>query len=349
MGKSSSKAPDYTPVAEASEEAARLSYQLGQDELDWSKYQFSQTQPLYERITNSLIETQDQTNAQGQDYYDYWKSTYQPVEQRLVSDALSYNTDAKRAELARQAAADAALAFQTNQSANQRTMLSMGVNPNSGRFTSVQNQNALSLAASRANAMTNARTQAEATGYTRLTDATSLGKGLAANSVNSYNTAVNAGNSAGNNASTAYSNYASGLSGANSTTMSGQSLKVNGLSNVLSAQTSVYGYDTSNSGSSASGIGTLVGTLATAGKNTVLGGLLSSDRRLKTRIRCIGTYANGLPMYLFAYRSDPDRFWIGVMADDVERVAPLAVSEDRDGFKRVDYGMLGINMFEVVA
>ena len=343
MGKSSSKAPDYTPVAEASEESARLAYQLGQDELDWSKYQFSQTQPLYERITNSLIETQDQTNAQGQDYYDYWKSTYQPVEQRLVSDALSYNTDAKRAELARQAAADAALAFQTNQSANQRTMLSMGVNPNSGRFTSVQNQNALSLAASRANAMTNARTQAEATGYTRLTDATSLGKGLAANSVNSYNTAVNAGNSAGNNASTAYSNYASGLSGANSTTMSGQSLKVNGLSNVLSAQTSVYGYDTSNSGSSASGIGNLVGTLGAAAITRY------SDRRLKMNIRCIGTYPNGLPMYLFAYKSDPDRFWIGVMADDVERVAPSAVSEGEDGFKRVDYGMLGIETFEVVA
>lgn len=139
-------------------------------------------------------------------------------------------------------------------------MLSMGVNPNSGRFTSVQNQNALASAASRASAMTNARTQAESTGYARLTDATSLGKGLAANSVNSYTTAVNAGNSAGSNASTAYSNYASGLSGANSTTMSGQSLKVNGLSNVLNAQTSVYNADVSSSNTVASGLGSLAGT-----------------------------------------------------------------------------------------
>jgi hypothetical protein len=72
----------------------------------------------------------------------------------------------------------------------------------------------------------------------------------------------------------------------------------------------------------------------------------TSDRRLKQDIVEVGEYPNGLPAYEFAYKHDPTRRFIGVMADDVEKFMPEAVTEV-DGYKTVDYALLGITMREV--
>lgn len=63
----------------------------------------------------------------------------------------------------------------------------------------------------------------------------------------------------------------------------------------------------------------------------------ASDANLKTGIRRVGRLDNGLPVYLYRYKSGgpPE---IGLIAQDVEEVRPEAVGE-RDGFKTVDYAM----------
>lgn len=63
-----------------------------------------------------------------------------------------------------------------------------------------------------------------------------------------------------------------------------------------------------------------------------------SDRRLKSNIVKVGDDPRGFGIYryvIFGMRQ------IGVMADEVAKVIPGAVSRGRDGFLRVDYGMLG--------
>ena len=72
-----------------------------------------------------------------------------------------------------------------------------------------------------------------------------------------------------------------------------------------------------------------------------IGGKKSSDVRLKTDIRRIGTAAHGLPLYTFRYVGDEARYE-GVMAQDVLGVMPAAVSVGEDGHYRVDYALLGI-------
>ena len=67
----------------------------------------------------------------------------------------------------------------------------------------------------------------------------------------------------------------------------------------------------------------------------------SSDIRLKTDIRQVGTTAHELPLYTFKYTGKDDRYE-GVMAQDVLKVMPAAVSVGEDGYYRVDYAMLGI-------
>lgn len=74
-----------------------------------------------------------------------------------------------------------------------------------------------------------------------------------------------------------------------------------------------------------------------------------SDRRAKENIVRIGTHPMGVGLYLFDYKRefhgsrDGGRH-LGVMADEVEQVLPQAVTMDPDGYKRVDYSMLGIEL-----
>lgn len=53
-----------------------------------------------------------------------------------------------------------------------------------------------------------------------------------------------------------------------------------------------------------------------------------------------------LPLYSFEYRGKHGTY-IGVMAQDVLKVEPSAVSVGDDGFYRVDYQKLGIDMLQV--
>jgi hypothetical protein len=75
-------------------------------------------------------------------------------------------------------------------------------------------------------------------------------------------------------------------------------------------------------------IGGLIGAGTSAAK-------LFSDRRLKTDIKRVGTLDNGLPVYTFRYKGHP-AIQMGLMAQDVEKVNPDAVSEIH-GMKAVDY------------
>ena len=79
-----------------------------------------------------------------------------------------------------------------------------------------------------------------------------------------------------------------------------------------------------------------------------IGGAIMSDRRLKDNIAQVGTdERTGLNLYEFEYTGQPDKRYVGVMADEVENVLPDAVITGPDGYKRVDYDMLGISMMEV--
>jgi hypothetical protein len=71
------------------------------------------------------------------------------------------------------------------------------------------------------------------------------------------------------------------------------------------------------------------------------GPLQPSDRRLKEDIHCIGVTAHELPLYTFRYRGR-EGVYEGVMAQDVLKSLPDAVSTGEDGFYRVDYHKLGV-------
>lgn len=318
-GKSSPPPPDYSGM-----EA------LAREQLDFSKQQYAELKPLAERVAASQVAAQEQQMSQAEDYYDYQQQTFRPMEQGLVKQAQEFDTNAYREQLASQAAADTARAFGTAEGVTARNLARRGVGPGSGNAMAMQNQNTLALASARAGAATGARNQAEQLGWARKMDVTGLGRGLAGASTAAYSGATSAG-SAGMNTAMSAGNQA----------MTGMAQAGNTMGAVLNSQTSAY-----NAGMQQQGLD--VGGLMQGAAAMSKAGMFASDRRLKQNIELVGKDpASGFNLYEYEYTFLPGKTFRGVMADEVEAVIPDAVLTDANGFKSVNYGMIGVEMVEV--
>jgi hypothetical protein len=173
--------------------------------------------------------------------------------------------------------------------------------------------------------MTGARQQAEQLGYARQLDAAGLGRGLAGASAAAYGGAVGAGSAGLGSAMAAGNQYQQGLAGAGGT-----------YGQLVNTQANLYGRAMQNRAETFTG-------LASAGIGAI------SDRRLKKNIKRVGKdERTGLNLYHFTYKDDPEnRRYEGVMSDDVRERMPEAVVVGNDGFDRVRYSMLGIEMKEI--
>lgn len=86
-------------------------------------------------------------------------------------------------------------------------------------------------------------------------------------------------------------------------------------------------------------------TLATCGPGNMA---MRSDRRAKENIVRCATHPLGIGLYLFDYKPEFRADWgggrqFGVMADEVATVMPEAVSVDPDGYKLVNFALLGMS------
>lgn len=96
---SSQPAPDYTPVANASSEAAQLGAQLGQDQLAETRRQYDQNYSVIKPIVDAQTGIMEDARAQGKDYYDYSKK-FRPLEQDMLQIASNWQAqlDADKTE-----------------------------------------------------------------------------------------------------------------------------------------------------------------------------------------------------------------------------------------------------------
>jgi Chaperone of endosialidase len=71
------------------------------------------------------------------------------------------------------------------------------------------------------------------------------------------------------------------------------------------------------------------------------GGGRRSDIRLKHDVTLLARLDNGLGFYRFSYNGS-HKAYVGVMAQEVQRVMPEAVVRGHDGYLRVYYDRLGV-------
>jgi len=198
-----SDAPDQSGV----NAAALANAELSKESLAWYKQIYAESAPdrakaaaTNERVSNAQLAALDSNTALSNDYANYQKNTFRPLEQGIVADAASYDTEARRDSEAGKAIADVTQGFSSARDQNARAMARMGVNPSSGRSVAMGNQTAIAQASAQASAAAGARQNVETQGYARKMDAANLGRGLASNQATSAGIALNAGNSAVGNA-----------------------------------------------------------------------------------------------------------------------------------------------------
>lgn len=265
------KAPDPNPgmiaSAQASERVGMRALDLQDEYMNFMRQQYEDLKPTLERITNKELEIADANQQRANEYAEYERTTFRPLEKKLVADAEAYSTQAKQDQLSSQAAADVNTGYATARDQNNRSLTRMGINPNSGRFAALNNQLAVRQAADSAGAMTRARDQAEQLGFARRMDVTSLGRGLAPNASTAYGVALTANNQGGNSAA-AGANFMGNAYGQGSN-MLGQATNAYGTAGNIYSQdfnARMQGYNARQQSSSSfwSGIGQAAGRIGAA-------------------------------------------------------------------------------------
>jgi hypothetical protein len=251
----SAPAPDYTPMANASAEGARLGKELGDSQLAEAKRQYDETMKVSEPVVKAQLDTMEQTKQQGDDYYKYQTDTYRPLEQGMVAKAGVEGSDARLEEMASQATADirGGQAAQANMMARQG--LRYGYSPAKMAMMSAQQGGA--NAAAIAGGATQARTAQRNLGWARQMDAAGLGRNLAANSMGAYSLSNSSGSSAVGNQMAPGNALMTGMAQGAGMQQQGKGQQIQGLGSVLNSQTSVYNNSggTDNTGAAIGAVG----------------------------------------------------------------------------------------------
>ena len=239
---------------------------------------------------------------------------------------------AARESAARDAAADIQSRFAGANAGQRLELARMGVGPDSGRYASMASSNAAMEAAASAAAMNQARTAAKQLGWAKRMDSAALGRGLPGNQATSTGLALQ-GIGGAQNSALVPSNLAaqqSQLANQGASTVAGMYGQMGqlGVQN-YNAQLGAWSAANQAAAAESAGFGQFAGALGAAAVTKY------SDRRLKTDIVKLGTLPDGLGVYAFTYIESGSRD-VGVMADEVEKVFPDAVTEVR-GYKMVDY------------
>lgn len=264
----SPSAPDMTAMNTAAASQAALS----KEQLDWAKQIYAETAPDRKAaadraaaVSDSALKAMDTNTALAQDYADYQKGTFRPLETGIVTAAENYDTPDRREAKANQAMAGIEQQIAASQEAQIRNLSRRGVNPSSGATLAMGNQTALAGAVAKAGAAQAARDAVETQGYARKMDAANLGRNLSSNQATSAGIALNAGNSATSNQNAALGATTSGT-GIMQNGFSGASNSMASSGNIYGNIAGVEQKANDSQGALMGGVGSALGGAFAAGK-----------------------------------------------------------------------------------
>lgn len=267
FGGKGGKAPDPNPGMLASAEAAReiagIQKQSADEMLAFYKQQYEEMKPLLTEVMSTEMSTMKANQARADEYAQYERETFRPLEKSIVKDAENFATEGTREALATKAAADINTAASNARAQEGRALSRMGVNPNSGRFAALNNQLTLGQAAASAGAQTAARFEADNMGFARKMDAAGLGRNLATNASTAYGVSLAAGDAASKTAEAGGNFMGRGYAGAQQG-YAGAASSYGTAGNIYGSEfnSRMQGYNAQQAaaGSTMSGIGSMIGT-----------------------------------------------------------------------------------------
>lgn len=254
--------------------AAEQNAEVGREALAFSKQVYEEGKPrqaalddLIDQVVKQQLRVGDKQEAASDDFLNYMKTTFRPIEQSLADEATAFDTEAKRSELAGRAAADVEQAAGISDASLRRDAARLGINPADAAFTDKLAGTGLNKAIIKVGAMNTARTQARAEGRALKFDVAGLGRGLPGAGATAAGVALNAAGNAGGTATipgaAARSDAALAQQGFG-TAISGNQSAGNLFGNVFDAQMSGFRADQQARAGTSAGVGTAVGMIAAA-------------------------------------------------------------------------------------
>ena len=326
--------------------AAMRQAQLGEEFLALTRQQYEDSKPrqarmdaMSESIANQQMRIADASEGRALENFSRYKNQFVPIEDQFLQEAKDAGSLSDQQRAAGRALSDVRAQGDLERQATNRNMMSMGINPASGKFAATSRSNELLSASRAAGAATAAREGSRLAGTQMRASASNLGRGMMADTTAAGGLALNGGGGA-LNAQMAGNNYlmarngtmGAGYQGA----MAGQAGMANGLGNLYNAQVN-QAVGKNNAEAQA------VAGIAQAGAMA----MTMSDIACKENIQFLRALPQGFNLYEFEYKpefkdeSGHGRY-VGVMAQEVEKVIPEAVIVGADGYKRVNYAMLGV-------
>ena len=256
--------PDLKPQAEATMEVAELSRQTALDQLAFAQEKWASQEALLEQVLAVQVPAMQNQYQNALDDRTRYEGVFQPLEDRLVEEALDYDTQARREKEAGEAMADVGTAFDAQRENAQRQLESYGIDPSQTRAQAIDADVRIAEAAQKAGAANMARRRVENTARGLRAEAINIGRGMPGQSLAAYSGSTGTGTQALNNAN---STYAAGLNAYNpavfNPAMSGYSSSANitnqGYQSQLDAFNSSFGLPDLIMGGMGVGAGYLAG------------------------------------------------------------------------------------------
>lgn len=299
--------------------------------------QETRAQGLYD-VTSATMKKQLEYSEKDRERYETGGI---PLMEALRKEAVEYNEPAYQEQMALRAGADVATASENQRQQTMMRQQQYGIDPTSGVAAGNANVNSAITAAAQAQAQNQTRMAAKEIGLAKLGNAYNMYAGLPSQANTATNTGVAAGTTGVNTAQFGVTNklaIADSFNRGAGTAMSGWN-QVGQLGvGKYNADVNAYSAQQQAEGATWGGLGSAIGSGVALGAK--LG--MFSDIRVKQNIVQVGQLDNGFPLYAFQYKPEFQAesgrgFRIGVMAQDVEKIIPDAVSVHANGYKMVDY------------
>lgn len=170
--------------------------QIAREELAFGRDQYNRYAPMYDQLMRQQIAQGEQDAQFSREQLGRYRSVFQPVEDRMVNDAMTYDSPEQVARRTALAANTVQTQFDNARGQTERALAAQGVDPASGRSvqTGIDQGNQLALA--RAGAVNSERTNTELMGMQLRQQAANFGRGLPQQGLQASQIAVGANNAA---------------------------------------------------------------------------------------------------------------------------------------------------------
>lgn len=192
--------PDLGPMAQASEEVARIQQETAREQLEWARQQDTMNRDLLNQVLDIQLPAMQEQYQQARSDRERYETQFRPLEDAFVKEAQEYDSPERRERERAASIADVNTQFDAARRNSLQRLESYGVDPSTTRNAALDLGARIQQAQAQAQAATGATRRVEDTGRALRSDAINMGRGALSNAAGFYGQAVGAGSAAQGNA-----------------------------------------------------------------------------------------------------------------------------------------------------